>query len=60
VAGVEFADKLIEPEGRLPDIEQQPAAGAPAYDSALAVDRGIVPLVFGAAAIEFAGADLQG
>jgi hypothetical protein len=51
---------LIQLDRRLPDVEQQQAARAAAYDSALPVDSGIVPFVFGTAAVEFARADLQG
>lgn len=60
MAGVEFANQLIQLKGCFPDVVQQEAAGAAAFDPAFAIDSGIVPFMFGTAAVEFARADLQG
>jgi hypothetical protein len=60
VVRIESPDELVELQRGLPDLEQQYAPRAAADDTALAVDSGIVPLVFGAAAVEFAGANFQG
>ncbi|HUA57145.1 MAG TPA: hypothetical protein VML19_00220 [Verrucomicrobiae bacterium] len=59
MVGIELPDKLVEFQRRLPDLEQQIAARASAFDAALAVDGGIIPFVPGTAALEFAGADFQ-
>jgi hypothetical protein len=60
VVGIELPDELVQLQRRLPDLKQQITARAPAFDAALALDGGIIPLMPGAAALEFAGADLQG
>jgi hypothetical protein len=57
---VELADQLIQLDRRFPDFEKQQAARAAAPDAALAIDSGIVRFMSGAAAVEFARADLQG
>ena len=54
VGWVEATDELVQPEGRVPDLEQQVAALASADDPAGAIHGGIVPLVAGAAAVELA------
>jgi hypothetical protein len=60
MVGIELPDELVQRERRLPDLEQQIAARAPTFNAALALDGAIVPFMAGAAALEFAGADLQG
>ena len=60
VPGIEVADELIEPEGRLPDFEQQAAPRAASLMGRAAIDGGIVTLVAPAAAVELARSDFQG
>jgi len=60
MARVEFANQLIQLERCFPDIEQKQAAVAATLDPALAIDSRVVPFMFGATAVEFARADLQG
>ena len=57
--GIELADELIEPEGSLPDFQEQAAAGAAAADAALPIDGGIVGLMPSATARELARSNLQ-
>ena len=59
VVRVEPANRLVEPEGRLPDVEQQQAAGTTALDSRLPIHGRIVAFVPAAAAVEFPGSDFQ-
>jgi hypothetical protein len=59
VVRVEPADQRVEPQRRLPDIQQQGAARACALDSAEPVHGRVVFFVSGAAARESSGADFQ-
>lgn len=59
MAGVEFADEAVQVQRRLPDIEQEGAAGTGADNGSRSIDGGVITLVAGAAAVEFAGTNLH-
>jgi hypothetical protein len=57
--GVELPDELVEPEGSLPDFQQQGASGTATADAGLPIDGGIVGFVPPATASELARSNLQ-
>jgi hypothetical protein len=59
VFGVETADQMVQMQGGFPDFKHQAASRAGAPYGAEPIDRGVVSLVAGAAAVKFAGSDLH-
>ena len=59
MAGVEAANELIQAQRRFPDLTEELAAIAAAYDSSRPVDGGIESFVAGATAIELSRTDLH-
>src|ERR1035441_8087274 len=59
VIWIETPDQRVQPQGRVPDLKHQAASRATAPYGPRSIHRGVVSLVAGAAAVEFAGSDLH-
>src|SRR5437764_4797298 len=57
--GIEVADQPVQSQGGFPNLEQQGTPRAGATNCSRPIHGGVVAFVFGAAAVKFAGSDLQ-